>query len=79
MRRKCLLVMVLLLSAALMSSCALLPEEETFKTAPIIKTYEYNHKLKVDGITEDGEWYRIDYVTSDGTVWEAYVDASCVK
>jgi len=23
-----------------LSSCALLPEEETFKTAPIIKTYE---------------------------------------
>ena len=26
---------------------------------PIIKTYEYNHKLKVDGITEDGKWYRL--------------------
>ena len=26
---------------------------------PIIKTFEYNHKLKVDGITEDGEWYRL--------------------
>ena len=25
----------------------------------IIKTYEYNHKLKVDGITEDGKWYRL--------------------
>ena len=23
-----------------LSSCALLPEEETFKTAPVIKTYE---------------------------------------
>ena len=26
---------------------------------PIAKTYEYGHKLKVDGITEDGKWYRL--------------------
>ena len=26
---------------------------------PIAKTYEYGHKLKVDGITEDGLWYRL--------------------
>ena len=26
---------------------------------PIAKTYEYGHKLKVDGITDDGEWYRL--------------------
>ena len=26
---------------------------------PIAKTYEYGHKLKVDGITSDGEWYRL--------------------
>ncbi len=39
MRRKCLLVMVLLLSAALMSSCALLPEEESVRTAPVVREY----------------------------------------
>ena len=26
---------------------------------PIAKTYEYGHKLKVDGITTDGKWYRL--------------------
>ena len=26
---------------------------------PIIKTYEHGHKLKVDGITGDGQWYRL--------------------
>ena len=26
---------------------------------PIAKTYEYGHKLKVDGITADGLWYRL--------------------
>ena len=26
---------------------------------PIIKTYEQGHKLKVDGITGDGQWYRL--------------------
>ena len=26
---------------------------------PIIKTYEYGHKLKVDGIKDDGQWYRL--------------------
>ena len=26
---------------------------------PIAKTYEYGHKLKVDGITADGKWYRL--------------------
>ena len=26
---------------------------------PIIKTYEHRHKLKVDGITDDSEWYRL--------------------
>ena len=25
----------------------------------IIKKYEYGHKLKVDGITDDGLWYRL--------------------
>lgn len=39
MRRKCFLVMVLLLSAALMSSCALLPEEESVRTAPMVRGY----------------------------------------
>ena len=26
---------------------------------PIAKTYEYGHKLKVDGVTADGKWYRL--------------------
>lgn len=26
---------------------------------PVIKSYEYGHKLKVDGITDDGKWYRL--------------------
>ena len=26
---------------------------------PVAKTYEYGHKLKVDGITADGKWYRL--------------------
>ena len=26
---------------------------------PIAKIYERGHKLKVDGITSDGEWYRL--------------------
>ena len=25
----------------------------------IIKKYEYGHKLKVNGITSDGKWYRL--------------------
>ena len=25
----------------------------------VLKTYEYGHKLKVNGITTDGEWYRL--------------------
>ena len=38
---------------------------------PIIKTYEYGHKLKVDGITDDGQWYRllVNDPTSGGTVY----------
>ncbi|MBR2907605.1 MAG: SH3 domain-containing protein [Clostridia bacterium] len=47
--------------------------------AQIIGGATMRQRLKATGISEDGEWYRIDYVTSDGTVWEAYVDASCVK
>ena len=26
---------------------------------PIAKTYERGHKLKVDGVTADGKWYRL--------------------
>ena len=26
---------------------------------PKIKSFEYGHKLKVDGITDDGQWYRL--------------------
>ena len=25
----------------------------------VLKTYEYGHKLKINGITTDGEWYRL--------------------
>lgn len=50
-----------------------------FYDAQIIGGATMRQRLKATGISEDGEWYRIDYVTSDGTVWEAYVDASCVK
>lgn len=40
MRAKYRLIPVLLLTASLLSSCALLPEEEIPKTAPLIRTYE---------------------------------------
>lgn len=39
MRRKCLLLLVVLLSAGLLSSCTLLPEEETVRTAPVVRSY----------------------------------------
>ena len=37
----------------------------------IIKTYEYGHKLKVDGITRDGKWYRtlVNDPASGGTIY----------
>ncbi len=25
----------------------------------VLKTYEYGHKLKINGITTDGKWYRL--------------------
>ena len=39
MRRKCLLGLLLLLAACVLSSCALLPEEETVRTAPVVRSF----------------------------------------
>lgn len=40
MRQKSLLAGILLLALAALSSCALLPEEETIRTAPVIRSYQ---------------------------------------
>lgn len=40
MHRKCLLAALLTLALASLSSCALLPEEETLRTAPVIRSYQ---------------------------------------
>ena len=40
MRQKSLLAGILILALAVLSSCALLPEEETIRTAPVIRSYQ---------------------------------------
>ena len=39
----------------------------------IAKVYEKGHKLKVDGITADGEWYRILIYDPKGGTCYAYI------
>ena len=39
----------------------------------IAKIYERGHKLKVDGITEDGEWYRLLIYDPKGGTCYAYI------
>ena len=39
MRRKLLIFSVMLVSATMLSSCALLPEEEEIRTAPVVREY----------------------------------------
>lgn len=40
---------------------------------PIAKVYEYGHKLKVDGITDDGLWYRLLINDPRGGTCYAYI------
>lgn len=39
----------------------------------IAKVYEKGHKLKVDGITADGEWYRLLIYDPKGGTCYAYI------
>ena len=39
----------------------------------IAKVYEYGHRLKVDGITADGEWYRLLIYDPKGGTCYAYI------
>ena len=39
----------------------------------IAKVYERGHKLKVDGITTDGEWYRLLIYDPKGGTCYAYI------
>ena len=39
----------------------------------IAKTYEYGHKLKVDGITTDGLWYRLWIYNPQGGECYGYI------
>lgn len=39
----------------------------------IAKTYEYGHRLRVDGITADGKWYRLLINDPRGGVCYAYI------
>ena len=40
---------------------------------PIAKTYEYGHKLKVDGITTDGLWYKLWIYDPKGGECNGYI------
>ena len=40
---------------------------------PIAKTYEYGHKLKVDGLTTDGLWYRLWIYNPQGGECYGYI------
>ena len=39
----------------------------------VLKTYEYGHKLKINGITTDGEWYRLLIYDPKGGTCYAYI------
>lgn len=39
----------------------------------IAKTYEYGHKLKVDGLTTDGLWYRLWIYNPEGGECYGYI------
>lgn len=39
----------------------------------IAKTYEYGHKLKVNGITTDGLWYRLLIYDPKGGTCDGYI------
>ncbi|MBP3876248.1 MAG: bacteriocin [Lachnospiraceae bacterium] len=39
----------------------------------IAKTYEYGHRLKVDGITTDGLWYRLWIYNPQGGECNGYI------
>ncbi len=48
-------------------------------SAKILKTYEYGHRLKINGITTDGEWYRLlcnhpEGGTCYGFIYKAYTE-----
>lgn len=42
-------------------------------SAEIAKKYERGHKLKVDGITNDGKWYRLLIYDPKGGTCYAYI------
>ena len=49
------------------------PEQDQAPNGEIAKIYEKGHKLKVDGITADGEWYRLLIYDPKGGTCYAYI------
>ena len=45
----------------------------------IAKDYERGHRLKVDGITADGEWYRLLIYNPKGGTCYAYIYKQCTR
>lgn len=61
MRRKVLLFSVLLITATLLSSCSLLPEEEPIRTAPLLN--DYQREVYKTAVVERGDLKAIEKVT----------------
>lgn len=44
-----------------------------YPNGPVAKTYEYGHVLWVDGITNDGLWYKLLIYNPKGGVCDGYI------